>query len=47
MKNINSTDNIQIKGTDIEKATNYTYLGQTIAMENRKKQEVSIRIKAG
>ena len=30
-----------------EKVTNYKYLGQTIAVENSTKQEVSIRIKAG
>ena len=24
-------------GTELEKVTNYTYLGQTIAMENRNK----------
>ena len=47
MTNIDTTDNIQINGTEIEKVTNYKYLGQTIAMENRTKQEVSIRIKAG
>ena len=47
MTNIDTTDNIQINGTEIEKATNYKYLGQTIAMENRRKQEASIRIKAG
>ena len=47
MTNIDTTDNIQIDWTEIEKATNYKYLGQTIAMENRTKQEVSIRIKAG
>ena len=44
--NIDTTDNIQINGTETEKVTNYKYLGQTIAMENRTKQ-VSIRIKAG
>ena len=43
MTNINTTDNIQINVTEIEKMTNYEYLGQTIAME----QEVSIRITAG
>ena len=47
MTNIDTTDNIQINGTEIEKVTNYKYLGQTIAMENSTKQEVSIRIKAG
>ena len=47
MTNIGTTDNIQINGTEIEKVTNYKYLGQTIAMENSTKQEVSIRIKAG
>ena len=47
MTDIDTTDNIQINGTAIEKMTNYKYLGQTIAMENSTKQEVSIRIKAG
>ena len=47
MTNIDTKDNIQIKGTEIEKVTNYKYLGQTIAMENSTKREVSIRIKAG
>ena len=47
MTSIDTTDNIQINGTEIEKVTNYKYLGQTIAMENSTKQEVSIRIKAG
>ena len=47
MTNIDTTDNIQINGTEIGKVTNYKYLGQTIAMENSTKQEVSIRIKVG
>ena len=47
MTNTDTTDNIQINGTEIEKVTNYKYLGQTIAMENSTKQKVSIRIKAG
>ena len=47
MTNIDTTDNIKINGTEIEKVTNYKYLGQTIAMENSTKQDVSIRIKAG
>ena len=47
MTKIDTTDNIQIDGTELEKVTNYKYLGQTIAMEDRTKQEVSIRIKAG
>ena len=47
MTNIDTTDNVQINGPEIENVTNYIYLGQTIAMENRTKQEVSIRIKAG
>ena len=46
MTNIDTIDNIQINGTEIEKVTNYKYLGQTIAMENSTK-EVSIRIKVG
>ena len=45
--NIDTTDTIQIDGTETENVTNYKYLEQTIAMENRTKQEVSIRIKAG
>ena len=40
-------DNIQIDGTETEKVTNYRYLGQTAAMENRARQGVSIRITAG
>ena len=40
MANIDTTDNIQINGTEIEKGTNYKYLGQTIAMQNSTKQEV-------
>ena len=47
MTNIDTTDNIQINGTETEKVTNYKYLGQTIPMENSTTQEVSIRIKAG
>ena len=47
MTNIDTTDNMQINGTEIEKMTNYKYLRQTTVMENRTKQEVSIRIKAG
>ena len=47
MTNLYTTDNIQIDGTEIEKVTNYKYLGQTIAMENRTRQEVSKRMKAG
>ena len=35
MSNIDTTDNIQINGTEIEKVTNYKYFGQTIAMENK------------
>ena len=47
MANINTTDNIQINGTEIEKVTNYEYLGRTIAIENSTKQDISIRIMAG
>ena len=47
MTNIDATGNIQINGTEIEKVTNYKYLKQTTAMENRTEQENSIRIKAG
>ena len=38
---------IRINGAEIEEVTNYKYLGQTTAVENRTKQEVSIRIKSG
>ena len=44
MTNIDTTDNIQIDGTEIERVTKYKCLGPAIAMEN---QAVSIRIKAG
>ena len=37
MTNIDTTDNMQVDGTEIEKATNYTYLEQTIAMQIRKR----------
>ena len=47
MTNIGTTDNVQMDGTEIEKVTNCKYLEQTIAMENRTRQEVFIRIKAG
>ena len=47
MTNIDTTDNIQIDGTEIEKVANYRNLGQTIAMENRTRQEFMIRIRAG
>ena len=46
MTNIDITDNIQINGVEIEKVTNFKYLGQTAAMENRTKREALIRIKA-
>ena len=45
--NIDTTDNIQIDGTEIEKVTNYKYLEQTISLENRTKQEITLRIIAG
>ena len=46
MTNIDTTDDMQIYETEMEKLTSYTYLGQTKAIKNRTKQEVSIRIKA-
>ena len=46
MTNIDTTDNIQIYGAKVKKENYYTYLGQTIAMEKRTRQEVSIRTKA-
>ena len=39
MTNIDTTDNIQIDGTKIEKVTNLKYMGQTIARGNRIRQE--------
>ena len=33
MTNIDTTDNIQINGTEIEKVSNYKYLGQTTTLE--------------
>ena len=47
MTNIDTTDNIQINETEIEKVTNYKYLGQTIARETRRQKEVPIRINSG
>ena len=43
MTNTDTTDSVQIDGTETEKVTNYKYLGQTKAMENKTKPEVSIR----
>ena len=37
MTTSDKTDNIQIDGTEIEKVTNYRYLGQTTAMKYRTK----------
>ena len=34
--------NIQLDATEMDKMTNYKYLGQTIAMRNRTSQEGSI-----
>ena len=36
----------QIVGTKMDKVTKYKYLGQTIAVENRTRQDVSMKIKA-
>ena len=38
MTNIDTTENVPIDGREIEVA-NYIYLGQTIAVENRTKQD--------
>ena len=43
--NIDTSDDIQIDVTEIEKMINYKHLGQTIAIEMRTWQDVSIRIK--
>ena len=45
MANIDTTDNIQICGSEIEKVSNYER-DKPIAMENRTKQEVSMRSEA-
>ena len=42
MKNIDTTDNIRIVRTETEKVTNYAYLGQTVRIENRTRQEVKL-----
>ena len=47
MTNIDTKENVQMDRTRIEKVINYKYLGQTTAMENRARQEVFIKIKAG
>ena len=47
MININTTDNMHIDGTEIEKVTNYKYIGQTIAMKNKTRQEVFDTNKSG
>ena len=47
MTNTDTTDIIQIDRTEVEKVTNYKYLRQKIAVENRTRQEVLIRMKAG
>ena len=46
MTNIGTTDNTQIDRTEIEKVTNFKYLRQTTAMEDRTTQEVSIKNKS-
>ena len=46
MTKVDTTDNVQIDGTETEKVTNYKYLRQTIAIKNRIRQEISIRIKS-
>ena len=45
MTNIDTTDNLDIGGTETEKVT--IYLGQIAAIENRTKQELLTRIEAG
>ena len=47
MTNIDTTDNVQIDRTDIEKVTNYKCLEQTKSVDKRTKQEVLMRRKAG
>ena len=47
MTNIDTTDNIQIDWTEIEKVTHSRYLGQTIAIKKKTREETSIRMKAG
>ena len=45
MTYFDTADNIHIGGTEIEKVTNYEYRRQPIAVENRTRQEVLVRIK--
>ena len=40
MTNIDTTDNMQIDGTEIENVTNNKYMAQTIEMEKKTRQEV-------
>ena len=53
MTNINTTDNMQINETEIDKVTNYKCLGQAITMKNKtrrfdqNKSRTKSRIKAG
>ena len=47
MTNIDTAENLQLDRTEIEKMTNYKYMGNTTAMNNRTRQELSIRMKAG
>ena len=47
MTSIVTTDNMPIDRTEIEKVANYKYPSQIIAIENRTKQEVFKREKAG
>ena len=42
-----TTDNTQIDGIEKEKVCNTKYLGQTIAMGNRTRHEVLLRMEAG
>ena len=47
MKNIDITVNIHIDGSEVEKMTNYEYLGRTIITENRARNKILIRTTAG
>ena len=47
LDNIDTADSISIDVTEVEKVTNCKYLGQSVAIENRTRKEISMRINAG
>ena len=47
MTNFDTTQKIKMLGNEFEKVEQYKYLGQTIALKDRTRNEVQLRIKAG